>query len=60
MTKKFRRSLELPKAWEVKATTLKELNDREKMDFFDFIENLKTYKIKMKEKKKGIPQRRKR
>jgi len=37
----------LPKAWEVKATTLKELNDREEMDFSSFIENLKTYEMKM-------------
>ena len=38
----------LPKSWEVKATTLKELNDREEMDFFGFISNLKTHEMKMK------------
>ena len=38
----------LPKAWEVKATTHKELNDREEMDFSDFIENLKIHEMKMK------------
>ena len=37
----------LPKAWEVKTTTLKELNDREEMDFSGFIRNLKTPEIKM-------------
>ena len=38
----------LPKAWEVKATILKELNDRKEMDFSGFIGNLKTYEIEMK------------
>ena len=38
----------LPKAWEVKATTLKELNDREEVDFSRFIRNLKTYEMEMK------------
>ena len=32
----------LPKTWEAKVTTLKELNDREEMDFSGFIRNLKT------------------
>ena len=36
------------KAWEVKATNLKKLNDREKMDFSGFIGNLKTHEIEMK------------
>ena len=36
------------KAWEIKATTLKELNDREEMDFSDFIGNLKTHEMEMK------------
>jgi len=38
----------LPKAWKVKAITLKELNDREEMDFSGFIGNLKTHEMKMK------------
>jgi len=38
----------LPKAWEVKATTLKEVNDREEMDFSRFIGNLKTHEMEMK------------
>ena len=37
-----------PKSWEVKATTLEELNDREEMDFSGFIGNLKTYEMEMK------------
>ena len=39
---------DLPKAWEVKAMTLKELNDREEMDFSGFIGNFKTHEIEMK------------
>jgi len=38
----------LPKAWKVKATTLKELNNREEMDFSGFIRNLKTHEMEMK------------
>ena len=38
----------LPKTWEVKAITLMELNDKEEMDFSDFIGNLKTHEMKMK------------
>ena len=38
----------LLKAWEVKATTLNELNDHEEMDFSEFIGNLKTHEMKMK------------
>ena len=45
----------LPRAWEVKATTLKELNDREEMDFSNFIGNLKTHEMKIMVEKKGRP-----
>ena len=38
----------LPKSQEVKATTLKELNDREEMDFSSFIGNLKAHEMEMK------------
>ena len=38
----------LSKAWDVKTTTLKELNDNEEMDFSAFMENLKTYEMKIK------------
>jgi len=41
----------LPKSWKVKATTLKELNNREEMDFSGFIKNLKTHEKKMKVQK---------
>jgi len=38
----------IPKSWEVKATTLKELNDMEEMDFSGFIGNLKAHEMEMK------------
>ena len=38
----------LLQAWEVKATTLKELNNREKIDFITFMGNLKTHEMEMK------------
>ena len=50
----------LPKDWEVKATTLKQLNDREKMDFSAFIGNSKLTRWKWRWEKKGRLQRRKR
>ena len=48
----------LLKAWKVKATTLKELNDREEIDFSEFIGNLKTHKMEIKcEKGENLPRR---
>ena len=38
----------LLKAWEVKTTTLKKLNDHEKMNFSGLIGNLKIHKIEMR------------
>ena len=49
----------LPKSWEVKAITFKELNDREEMDFSGFIGNLKIHKMKMKVREEGRLQIRK-
>jgi len=43
----------LPKAWEVKAATLKKLNDREEMNFSEFIGNLKTHEMEMKVRGEG-------
>ena len=43
----------------MKATTLKELNDREEMDFSDFIENLKTLEIEMKVREEREPLKKK-
>ena len=48
----------LPKAWEVKITTLKELNDREEMEFSEFIGYLKMHEMKMKVEKEENPPRR--
>jgi len=48
----------LPKAWKVKATMLKELNDREEMDFSGFIGNLKTHEMEVKVREKREPPRR--
>ena len=39
---------DLPKAWEVRITTLKELNDRKEIKFSRFIGNLKAHEMKMK------------
>ena len=43
----------------MKATTLKELNDREEMDFSRFIENLKTYEMEMKVREDREPPKKK-
>jgi len=49
----------LPKTWEVKATTLKELNHREEIDFSGFIGNLKTHEMEMKVRKGREPTKKK-
>ena len=36
----------LPPSWEVKATILKELNDKEEMELIGLIGNLKTHEMK--------------
>ena len=38
----------LPPSWKVKATTLKELNDKEEMELISLIENLKTNEMERK------------
>ena len=45
--------------WEVKATTLKELNDKEEIDFFGFIGNLKTHEMEMKVREERAPSNKK-
>ena len=47
----------LPKTWEVRATTLKELNDKEEIDFTDFVRNLKTHEMEMKAREDREPQK---
>jgi hypothetical protein len=49
----------LPKAWEVKSTTLKELNDAKEMNFTVFMGNLKTHEMEMKARKSREPQKEK-
>ena len=41
----------LPPSWEVKATTLKELNDKEEMEHIGLIGNLKTHEMERKARK---------
>ena len=49
MTKKIKKVIRaILKAWKVKTITLKELNDREEMDFPGFIGKLKTHEMEMK------------
>ena len=47
----------LPKTWEVKSTTLKELNDAKEMNYTVFMGNLKTYEMEMKARKSREPQK---
>ena len=42
----------LPPSWEVKATTLNELNDKEEMKLISLIGNLKTHEMEIKARKK--------
>ena len=44
----------LSPSWEVKATTLKELNDKEEMDLIGLIGNLKTHEMERKARKEMI------
>lgn len=41
----------LPKAWEVNAITLKELNDSKEIDINIFMDNFKTHEMEMKVRK---------
>jgi len=42
---------------EVKATTLKELNDNKKIDFTAFMENLNTHEMELKAREDCEPQK---
>ena len=46
----------LPPLWEVKATTLKELNDKEEMELIDLIGNLKIHEMERKAREETTPQ----
>ena len=49
----------LSPSWEVKFTTLKELNNKEEMELIGLIRNLKTYKMERKVKEEKAPQKKK-
>ena len=55
--RKFIRTL--PPSWEVKATTLKELNDKEEMELISLIGNLKTHEMERKEREEMALQKKK-
>ena len=49
----------LPPSWEVKATTLKELNDKEEMELIGLIGNLKTHEMERKAREDMAPSKKK-
>jgi len=49
----------LSPSWEVKATTLKELNDKEEMELIDLISNLKTHEMERMAREETTPQKKK-
>ena len=49
----------LPPSWEVKATTLKELNDKKEMELIGLIGNLKTHEMERKAREETTPQKKK-
>jgi len=49
----------LPQSWEVKSTALKELNDKEEMDFMGLIGNLKTHEMEQQVREDKVPQSKK-
>ena len=49
----------LPPSWEVKATTLKEINDKEEMELIGLISNLKTHVMERKVREEKAPQKKK-
>ena len=49
----------LPTSWEIKATTLKELNDKDEMDLISLIGNLKTHEMEKKAREEAAPLKKK-
>ena len=49
----------LSPSWEVKATTLKELNNKEEMEFISLIGNLKTHEMERKVREETVPKKKK-
>ena len=44
----------LPSSWEIKATTLKELNDKDEMELISLIGNLKTHEMEKKARERCL------
>ena len=49
----------LPPSWEVKVTTLKELNGKEEMELIGLIGNLKTHEMEIKAREEMAPLKKK-
>ena len=49
----------LSHSWEVKVTTLKEVNDKEEIELIGLIGNLKTYEMERKAREEMAPQKKK-
>ena len=49
----------LPSSWEIKDTTLKELNDKDEMDLISLIVNLKTHEMEKKAREEAAPLKKK-
>jgi len=49
----------LPSSWEIKDTTLKELNNKDEMELISLIGNLKTHEMKKKAREDTVPQKKK-
>ena len=49
----------LPSSLEIKATTLKELNDKDEMELISLIGNLKTHEMEKKGREEAAPQKKK-
>jgi len=49
----------LPPSWEIKSTTLKELNDKDEMDIISLIGNLKTHEMEKKAREEAAPTKKK-
>ena len=56
---KVRKVIRALPPWEVKATTLKELNDKEEMELIGLIGNLKTHEMERNDREEMAPQKKK-
>jgi len=49
----------LPPSWKIKATALKELNDKDEMELISLIGNLKIHEMEKKAREETVPQKKK-